>query len=164
MGSGPSVLLNFNLSLCLSLNLGLSFSLSHVLLVSALVLVFSVSPAAAQADLGESYDENTEVTVRGSVVEAKRDAPGPLIVKLRQKSRVYNVVMAPPWYLLREQVMIREGIELEVTGSKYFGKDGSLFLMARQIRDLSTGKVTVLRDSHCRPLWHGHRMQRGRNQ
>src|SRR5512139_535318 len=134
------------------------------LILCLLTVMLAPSPSAAQTDLGESYDENTEVTVRGSVIEAKRDAPGPFIVKLRQKNRVYSVVTAPPWYLTREQIVLSEGLELEVTGSKYTGKDGSLFLLARQITDLSTGKVIVLRDMHCRPLWHGHRMQRGRNQ
>jgi hypothetical protein len=136
----------------------------HVSALMLLAILFSFSPAAAQEDLGESYDENTELTVRGSVVEAKRETPGPFVIKLRTKNMIYNVVTAPPWYLTREQIVLREGLELEVTGSKYIGKDGNLFLLARQITDISTGKVIILRDTHCRPLWHGHRMQRGRNQ
>src|SRR5512139_2849146 len=89
-----------------------------VLFITVLALLFPLSPVTAQTDPTESYDENTELTVHGSVIEAKREMPGPFVIKLRTRNRTYNVVTAPPWYLTREQIVLREGLELEVTGSK----------------------------------------------
>jgi hypothetical protein len=45
-----------------------------------------------------------------------------------------------------------------VVGSKYIGRDGNLYIVARQLRNPATGRMVILRDSAYRPLWKGHRM------
>ncbi|MCL5021756.1 MAG: hypothetical protein M1497_00015 [Nitrospirae bacterium] len=53
--------------------------------------------------------------------------------------------------------MFQEGDELEITGSKYFGEEGTISVIARRIKDMKTGKELLLRNGSCRPMWHGMR-------
>ncbi len=122
--------------------------------ISLLLLVFS----AEAVDLrGEGYDENTEVTVKGSVMETLRGMRGPATLRLIHQERVYRIVTAPPWYLRRKGIAFPQGSEIEVTGSKYFSEDGNIYVIARKIRETKTGKEVLFRDAFCRPMWHGMR-------
>ncbi|GEM_PF-453069 len=122
-------------------------------------LLSIVSFSHAETEITEGYDENTEITIRGTVIEIMHGMRGPVILKLKTGTKTYNVVTAPRWYLSRNAITFSIGTALEVTGSRYFGRDGNLYVIARQIRDTETGSVTVLRDSYCKPLWRGgHRM------
>lgn len=112
--------------------------------------------AYADADITEGYDENTEISVKGTVTEIMSEIRGPVILKLRTDKKVYNVVTAPRWFLSRQDLTFQTGAELEVTGSKYLGRDGILYLIAMQIKSPATGKtlqLRELRDKMCRPLW-----------
>lgn len=121
------------------------------------LLLFSAI-AGAEGDFTEKYDENTEITVRGVIMDAGRETRGPLILRVQHAGRTYLIVTAPPWYLMQESALYRKGMEIEARGSKYFGNDGNLYLLAKEIRDMPGGKVTVMRDKQYRPLWHGRRM------
>lgn len=127
-----------------------------------LTLALAVSSARAEADVKEGYDENTEITVRGRVIEAERPVRGPVIVTLKGRGRAFMVVTAPAWYLAQLGVSFSPGDRYEVSGSKYFGRDGRLYIVGRILRHLDSGRVTVLRDaSSCSPLWMGpHRNRR----
>ncbi|MHB8880269.1 MAG: hypothetical protein ACYC69_02030 [Thermodesulfovibrionales bacterium] len=120
--------------------------------------LFFAPPAFAEPDVKEGYDENTEITVRGSIAAMARGATGPVILRLAAAGRTYEVITAPPWYLEQENISFSPGLELEVTGSKYFGNDGSLYMISGRIKFVLTGKEHRLRDSDYRPLW-----GRGRN-
>lgn len=125
----------------------------------AVFLLSIVSFSYAETEITEGYDENTEITIRGTVAEVMYGMRGPVILRLRTDNKTYSVVTAPRWYLARNAIAFNADSDLEVTGSKYFGMDGNLYIIARQIRDAETGKVIVLRDSYCKPLWRGgHRM------
>ncbi len=117
--------------------------------------------AYAESDVPEGYDENTELTVKGAVSEITRGVRGPVVLTLQSRNKVYRVITAPPRYLEQEGIHFTSGDELEVMGSKFLGRDGVLYIMSRQIRNLATGKITTFRDSMCRPLWRGRGMQRG---
>lgn len=118
-------------------------------------LAFALSSAYAGADVKEGYDENTEITVRGRVVEVLQPVRGPVVVTLQGRVRAFRVITAPPWYLAQEGVSFVPGDRLEVSGSKYFGRDGSVYLVCRVLQHLDSGRVTFLRDSFCKPLWRG---------
>lgn len=125
-----------------------------------LILLFlcMVSPTAyAASDVTEGYDENTEITVRGMVAEVVQGMMGPVVLKIRAGNKIYQVVTAPPWYLSREGIVFSPGSRWEVRGSKYFGKDGNLYVIARRLKNAETGREVVLRDSHCKPMWRGHK-------
>lgn len=110
---------------------------------------------AEESDIKEGYDENTEITVKGTVIEAGRRTRGPVILKLKRGDKIYYIVTAPPWYLSKEGIVFTPGSEWEVKGSKYFGRDGRLYIVGRQLRGGGNGKELLLRDSFCKPLWMG---------
>jgi len=126
---------------------------------SLLVMILSV-PVFAEQDIKEGYDENTEVSVSGTVVEAVRGMKGPIVVMLRHKEKIYNVVTAPPWYLAAKGIAFTPGQELQIKGSKYIGRDGNSYIVAREIGDPLTGTTITLRDSAFRPMWGGRGMHK----
>ncbi|MFO0752385.1 MAG: hypothetical protein U0411_03550 [Thermodesulfovibrionales bacterium] len=127
-----------------------------VTVLAALFLFALLSTAYAESgDIAEGYDENTEITVSGTIVEASRPGMmrGPVVLKLRRHHRMYYVITAPPWFLNREGIPLTEGSLLEVKGSRLYGRDGKLYLIGRQLRDPVTGRIADLRDRRCMPLW-----------
>ena len=122
-----------------------------------LLLLFVFSAGGAAAEEGEGYDENTEVTVRGAVTDVLQGRRGPVRLRLASAGRIYYIVTAPSWYLRRREISFQEGAALEVTGSKYIGEEGRIFVIARRIRDEKTGQELFFRDPLCRPMWHGKR-------
>lgn len=140
---------------------GMKDKMVIVFLVAALlVALFSLS--SAESDIKEGYDENTELTIRGTVIETVREMGGPVILRLKARAKTYRVITAPPWYLSQEAIAFSSGSEVEVVGSKYIGRDGDLYIIAREIRETASGRVVVLRDESYRPLWKGHRMHNRR--
>ena len=122
---------------------------------SAIALLLFFPAMAAWGEPPEGYDENTEVTIRGAITDVARGTRGPVVLSLSHGERRYSVVTAPPWYLKRNDVMFQEGSEIEVTGSKYFGENGTLYVIARRIKEVKTGREILLRDTLCRPMWRG---------
>ena len=130
-------------------------------LLASFLIVFLFSAAYAESEGGEGYDENTEVTIKGTFREVTRELRGPVIVILQSGVKDYRVVTAPPWYIDREGIEFRSGISYEVTGSKYIARDGNIYIVASRLKNLSTGKITPFRDSSGMPLWKGRMMRRG---
>lgn len=123
------------------------------------IIVLSICQTSyADADLSDVYDENTEITISGAVVEIISQKRGPVIIKLKPAKRVYHVVTAPPWFLVEHQVIFRSGSIIEVKGSKYFSRDGTIYIISREIKNPETGKRIILRDLHSKPVWGRHRM------
>ena len=137
--------------------------LMRPLIYSGLIalLFFAFVGTAFSIEGGEGYDENTEVTITGSVREVFREGPGPVIVRLAHGERVYNVLTAPPWYLAGQDIAFQPGLEIEVTGSKFLGRDGSVYLITRKLKETKTKREIILRDDLLRPLWRGKRHLRG---
>lgn len=128
-------------------------------MLTAFFLFALLAPShAGSDDIKEGYDENTEITIRGTVAEVSRAEMmrGPIVVRLRQNNSIYNVITAPPWFLTRQGISPTVGSLLEVQGSKYYGRDGKLYLIGRRLRDPATGRIADLRDMGCKPLWMGH--------
>ncbi|MEW6115973.1 MAG: hypothetical protein AB1553_03630 [Nitrospirota bacterium] len=117
------------------------------------LLIIPLASAFAESDVKEGYDENTEITMRGKITEIVQERRGPVIVRLKSGNKTYAVVTAPPWHLESERAAFTPGSEIEVRGSKYFGRDGALYIVARHLKDLATGRVITLRDSSCKPMW-----------
>lgn len=129
----------------------------YVMLTAAAMLLLSVFPLPVKAESMEGYDENTEMNVKGIIKEVgSKGMHGPLIVKIAN-GKAYYIVTAPVWYLRTENINFQIDSNVEITGSKYFGKDGQLYVIARKIKDTTTGKEIFLRDSRCMPMWHGMR-------
>lgn len=129
-----------------------------ILSAAMMTVVFLGLPnlSAAALEPGEGYDENTEITVRGTVRESLEEVRGPVILRIAHGERTYNVITAPRWYLRMENICFERGLEAEVTGSKVFASDGTLYIIARTVRVMKTGAEIVFRDNSLRPLWHRH--------
>ncbi len=125
-------------------------ALTALLLLSA----YSIAPAE---ELENSYDENTEITVKGRVREIEADMHGPVILRITSGNSVYSVATAPFWYLRMEKITFSTDEILEVRGSKYFSKGGRLYIIAKKIRSEKNSREIFLRDVQCRPMWHGMR-------
>ncbi len=138
-------------------------SCRNSVLLASFLIVFLFSAVYAESEVGEGYDENTEVAVKGTVREVRKDMRGPVIIILNSGNKDYRVVTAPPWYIAREGIGFKAGTSYEVTGSKYVSRDGNLYIIASRLKNLSTGKTTLLRDSSCMPLWKRRMMRRGFN-
>jgi hypothetical protein len=125
-----------------------------------MLLLFVFAPSVKAGEPGEGYDENTEITIRGPVMELVKEMRGPLILRIPYRDRIYHVVTAPMWYLRQQNLMFHGGLELEVTGSRFVSGDGTLYLIARKIREVQTGREMVFRDLMLRPCWRGMRFSR----
>ena len=119
-------------------------------------LYISLSPfayAASDPQEGEGYDENTEITLKGTIEEIISGKRGPVIFIINYKNKPFNIVTAPKWYLYRNNIELRTGMEVEITGSKFLGRDGTFYISARKIKFTENEKTIELRDSHCKPMW-----------
>jgi hypothetical protein len=132
-------------------------------LLATFFLVCFVSAVYAESEVTEGYDENTELTVKGTLKEMLRGMRGPVVIILQSGNKEHKVITAPLWYLAQEGIDLASGTAYEVTGSKYIARDGNFYIVASRLKNLSTGKTLSLRDSSCMPLWKGHRMRRGFN-
>ncbi len=130
-------------------------------LLPSLFMLLIFSSAFAEKEVTEGYDENTEVTVNGTIKVVLQERRGPKIFILQAANRDYRVVTAPWWYIAQEGIRFETGAEFEVTGSKYIAPDGFSYIVASRLKNLSTGKITPLRDSAGMPLWKGRMMRRG---
>ena len=110
----------------------------------------------AQEELADRYDENTELTLSGQILEISDKGRGPVIFKVRadKDSKVYNVVAAPAWFLARDNINFKVGDRIEVIGSKFLSKGGEIFIVSRQCRH-PHGSPCGLRDGEMRPKWRG---------
>jgi hypothetical protein len=135
--------------------------MKNILLVSVFIFLIS-SYAFAEYETTEGYDENTEIKIAGTVTQAVPRMRGAVIIMLQTPNRDYRVITGPRWYLDIEGFDFKVGDNLRVTGSKFIGRDGNLYIVARKIKDSSTGKVLRLRDSDLVPYWRGRHMMRGR--
>ncbi len=124
---------------------------SSFFFVFAILLLANANSAHA---MSIGYDENTEIVIRGTIKQcAARPYMKLQCFTLQSGSRIFRVIVAPRWFVRRIELKLNDGEEVKVVGSKFFGRDGCLCLLARSIRFLSSGRNVVLRDRSCKPVW-----------
>lgn len=117
-----------------------------------IILLFTNTNFAHARSIG--YDENTEIIIRGTIKQcAERPYMKLQCFTLQAGSRIFRVIVAPRWFVRRIELKLNAGEDVEVVGSKFFGRDGCLCLLARSIRFLPSGRNVVLRDKSCKPVW-----------
>lgn len=139
-----------------------NLNIRAVTIFSTFLLISLFSSAYVWADIAERYDENTEMTIKGTATDVLHERRKPVIVRLRCGDNIYNIVTAPSWYLSKESITFASGDVLIVTGSRYFSRHGVLYIIARQIKNTEIEKLFILRDSMYKPMWRGHRMHNRR--
>jgi hypothetical protein len=123
----------------------------------SLLLFFFIPVIAKAADDFEGYDENTEIIIKGSVSEVVLTREGSVMLIVNYKNKPLRVLTAPRWYLSRNNIEFQVGAEVEITGSKFYGKNGNFYLAARKIKFLKDDRVIELRGPLRRPMWKGMR-------
>lgn len=99
------------------------------------------------------FDPNTVGEVQGKTFNFSRPEKGPVRFQLISDRKTYTILTSPPWYWNEIQVKISEGTEVIVRGSKSFGKDGKLYIVAQEVRIPFSGQHIVFRGKDGTPLW-----------
>jgi hypothetical protein len=118
------------------------------------IIVSASARAACARETG--YDENTEIVVNGKI---RQTLAGPYLgfqcFIVQTKSKCFHVLTAPHWFARHVGLNPKIGTEVEVVGSKFFGVDGSLYLLAKSLTFVESGRQIMLRDKTCKPVWIG---------
>jgi len=101
------------------------------------------------------FDSNTVGEVRGTARGVERPERGPMRFRLESGKETYTVLISPSWYWEDLRTEIPEGAEVGVRGSKTLGRDMGMYIIAQEIRVLSSGQAWVFRDEKGYPLWKG---------
>ncbi len=123
-----------------------------ILLIS---LILTVSGIASAQEWEESYDPNTEISIRGKIAEIIIREHGPVILGISRNDRIYSVITGPRWFIEQEKIEFKTGDEVLVQGAKMFSKRGEIFLLARSIHNINNGKTYSFRDDFSKPCWRG---------
>jgi hypothetical protein len=143
-----------------------------LLLVLALTVFPSGAPAVGAQEIRDQvlpgcgicypggYDINTVGDVHGVIVELQVPADGPVRLVVADERERWVVLASPAWFWESARLRLAPGDTVAVHGSKSLGADGTLYVIAREIRPPDDAPAAVLRDRQGIPLWSGSR--RGR--
>jgi hypothetical protein len=102
------------------------------------------------------FDLNTVGEVQGRASHFSRPGKGPIHFLLATDRELYMVLTSPSWYWEEKHIKIPEGTEVFVRGSKSFGRDGKLYIVAQELRIPFSGQHFVFRGKDGAPLWKDH--------
>jgi hypothetical protein len=102
----------------------------------------------------EDYDPNTEITLKGAIIELSQER-GPVTFLLKANEKLYQVMTGPWWYLNELELKLDKNMEVQVTGSKLYDREGNLHVMAYSLKVIETDKTYQFRDDNMLPLWRG---------
>jgi hypothetical protein len=106
---------------------------------------------------GRMYNLNTIETIRGQVVGTNTFTPmrgmsQGMQLLVKTGNQTIPVHLGPAWYLNKQDFSIKNGDEVEITGSR-INFSGSPAIIAAEVRQ--GGKVLKLRDNNGIPVWSG---------
>lgn len=127
------------------------------LLIFLLIIVtmnFSILDRYAYAEeelIFQDYDENTELYIKGKVVDILVPEQGPVMLKVERDNNIYTVILGPSWYYRRINCNIKEGDVLEIIGTKILKQEKPIevIIVARAIRDIKTRMTYIFRGPRC---------------
>ena len=138
----------------LALLLALAATVLHARAASAQEIQDRVLPGCGICYPG-GYDVNTVGEVTGSVVELQEPAEGPVRFVVAGERERWVVLASPAWFWKSAKRRLQSGDAVTVRGSKTLGADGTLYVVAREIRHAGDAPAIVLRDHRGTPLWSG---------
>ncbi len=108
-------------------------------------------------DLHQGYDENTVISLSGTVVEI---SPGqgrePALAVVESGGERVSLVLGPGDYWREQGLELRPGDVVSARGSKALGKDGVAYLMVQNIARAGDSREIALRQRDTgRPAWSG---------
>jgi sporulation protein YlmC with PRC-barrel domain len=105
---------------------------------------------------GQLFDRKTIERIRGTIVRSEAIAPMPAmdpgtVLTIRYDEGKNIVVhLGPEWFVRRQQGEFKEGVEVDVSGSRV-SIDGKPAIMATQLR--INGRTMTLREDNGVPVW-----------
>lgn len=120
-----------------------------------LIIIFciAVSETVIAQHWEESYDPNTEITIKGKITDILQRERGVVALGVLKNARIYRIITAPVWYLDEEKIDFSIGDEVIVSGAKFFSRSGELLIISRSIQNISKGKMYYFRDEFMKPQW-----------
>jgi len=111
-------------------------------------------------DLNEGYDQNTVVSLNGTVVSVTMgDGREPALAKIKTAMGAVSLVLGPRDFWEKQGISLNPGDSVRVRGSKAQGEDGAVYLMVQTIVKIDDsagdGQEAVLRSRIGRPAWAG---------
>lgn len=106
-------------------------------------------------DVTTGYDVNTVTTIRGTVITppARIDQSEHTQMTIAAKHGIVTVLLGPRAYWERQGFVINRGQEISISGSRAQGKDGSEYLFAQKLDNISNSTTITLRTETGSPLW-----------
>ncbi|NTV50182.1 MAG: DNA-binding protein [Geobacteraceae bacterium] len=106
-------------------------------------------------DVTAGYDVNTVITIRGTVLTPPaRIEKGEHAQMTIAKQQSTVIVLLGPWpYWEKHGLMISRNQEISISGSLAQGKDGSEYLFAQKLENITDGTSITLRTEKGSPLW-----------
>jgi hypothetical protein len=101
------------------------------------------------------FDPNTVGAVQGKASHFTRPEKGPVYFQLASGRETFTVLASPAWYWNDSQLKVNDGTEVIVRGSKSYGKDGRLYIVAEEIRLPASSQAVSFREPNGSPLWKG---------
>jgi hypothetical protein len=99
------------------------------------------------------FDVNTVGRVQVTLVDLEVPDEGPVRLTVAGEGERWVVLASPGWFWRMADVRPAPGDILTVQGSKTLGADGTLYVVAQEIRFPGHGAAVVLRDRRGIPLW-----------
>lgn len=101
------------------------------------------------------FDLNTVGIVQGKASEIHVPESGPVQFRVFTGRETFTVLASPSWYWSDLKGNTIDGMVVQVRGSKSLGIDGNLYIIAQEVRVLSSGKTLSFRDDSGFPSWRG---------
>ncbi len=99
------------------------------------------------------YDVNTVGSVRGTISEFQVPEVGPVRFLVDGEGERWVVLASPAWFWKMTDLHLAPGDMVTVQGSKTLGADGTLYLIAQEIRPQGARAAVFLRDHRGAPVW-----------
>jgi hypothetical protein len=113
-------------------------------------------------DLESGYDVNTVTTVTGRILSVQTGLERRNVqLKVETGETNMMVILGPQRYLAEQGISLNEGDEVMIRGSKAQGRDGVIYILAREVTTASNGVAIILRDEGGFPKWAGGNMEHG---
>lgn len=101
------------------------------------------------------FDMNTVGIVQGKAYGIHVPESGPVQFLVAAGRETFTIIASPPWFWSDLKGNGIEGMDVQVRGSKSLGRDGKLYMIAQEVRVLSSGKTLSFRDDDGFPSWRG---------
>ncbi len=113
-------------------------------------------------NLESGYDVNTVTTVTGRILFVQGGMEHRNVqLEIDTDRERMMVVLGPQHYLTEQGLVLKEGDEVRIRGSKAQGSKGIIYILAQKITKTSNEVAITLRDEWGVPNWAGGSMERG---